>query len=567
MTIKTDLILYHAHIYTVDPAKPWAEAVACAGGWIVAVGGNEEILGLADADTEQIDARGRLVLPGLTDAHVHFLQYATRRQQVSLFGVRDFEEVRRRVRQAIETAVPGQWVQGWGWDENSWGVQPTAAYLDDIAPHTPVVLARMDMHTWWVNSAAMKQAGLTSATPDPLESRLDRDANGNPSGILREWNAIRLVEPYLPKPDATTLQTWLHQAIAEAHQLGLTGIHDQRVQREGRQSFRLFQALRRQGELKLRVHMNIAAEHLAEVATLGLQPSFGDDRLWIGHLKTFADGTMGSRTALMIEPFEGEPDNYGLAVTPADALWELATQANRAGFPLSIHAIGDRAVREVLDVLSELPASERGGEDARRRGDGGLKRRLLASPPLRLTPPRPFASPLPHRIEHVQLIHPNDLPRLSQAGIVASMQPVHLLTDWPTANKVWGLRRARYAYAFRSLLDQGTWLAFGSDAPVAPLNPMWGIYAAVTRQDERGEPAGGWYPEEKISVAEAIHGYTIGPAYLAGKQHLQGSITPGKWADMIILSQNLFEIPPAEIAETTVNLTIFAGQVVYRETL
>jgi predicted amidohydrolase YtcJ len=422
--------------------------------------------------------------------------------------------------------------------------------LDDIALSTPVVMARMDMHTWWLNSAAMKQAGITRETPEPPESRIDRDAAGNPTGLLREWNAIRLVEEHLPRPDSGTLLAWLKEAIANAHQLGLTGIHDQRVQREGRQSFRLFQALRRQGELKLRVHMNIAAERLAEAAALGLQPGFGDERLWIGHLKAFADGTMGSRTAWMIEPFEGEPDNYGLAVTPTEVLWEMATQAQWAGFPLSVHAIGDRAVREVLDVLSELPSRERGGEEARTR--------LFTASPLHFS-----RSSLPHRIEHVQLIHPNDLPRLAQAGVVASVQPVHLLTDWPTADKVWG-RRARYTYAFRSLLNHGTRLALGSDAPVAPLNPMLGIYAAVARQDERGQPVEGWYPEERLSVAEAIQGYTMGPAYLSGKQDVQGSIAPGKWADMIVLSQNLFEIPPEEIAETTIDLTIFDGQVVYQ---
>jgi predicted amidohydrolase YtcJ len=318
------------------------------------------------------------------------------------------------------------------------------------------------------------------------------------------------------------------------------------VQHEGRQTFRLFQALRRQGELNLRVHMNIAAEHLAEAAALGLQPGFGDERLWIGHLKAFADGTMGSRTARMIEPFEGEPDNYGLLVTPADALWELAVQAKRAGFPLSVHAIGDLAVREVVDVLSELPSGEQGSRGA--GGQGGEK----FSP-----------AGFPHRIEHVQIIHPDDLPRLSQFGIVASVQPVHLLTDWPTADRVWG-KRSRYAYAFRSLLERGTRLALGSDAPVAPLNPMLGIYAAVTRQDERGQPANGWYPEERLTVAEAIHGYTMGPAYLAGKQAVQGSITPGKWADMVVLSRNLFEIPPEEIAEATVDITVFDGQIVWQ---
>lgn len=543
--MPADLILTNGRVYTADANQPWAEAVACANGRIIAVGRNEAILALAGDKTERLDAGGRLVLPGLTDAHVHFLQYAIRRQEVSLFGLRDFAEVRRRVAQAVAKAESGQWVQGWGWDENLWDMAPTAAQLDDIAPQTPVVLTRMDMHTWWVNSAALRQAGINRETPDPPESLIERDVDGNPTGLLREWNAIKLVEDHLPRPNSATLKLWLKEAIAEAHKLGLTGIHDQRVQREGRQNFRLFQALRRQGELKLRVHMHIAAEFLSEAAALGLQPGFGDERLWIGHLKAFADGTMGSHTALMIEPFEGEPDNRGLAVTPADMLWELATQAGRAGFPLSIHAIGDLAVRQVLDVLSESPVSEQ-------RGDFSVSPPLLCS-----------SAALPHRIEHVQLIHPNDLPRLGQYGIVASVQPVHLMTDWPTADKVWG-QRARYAYAFRSLLEQGTVLALGSDAPVAPLNPILGIHAAVNRQDERGQPAGGWYPEEKLSVAEAIQGYTLGPAYLAGKQTVQGSITPGKWADLTVLSRNLFKIPPDEIAETQVDLTIFDGRVVYQ---
>jgi hypothetical protein len=275
-------------------------------------------------------------------------------------------------------------------------------------------------------------------------------------------------------------------------------------------------------------------------AALGLQPGFGDDRLWLGHVKVFADGTMGSRTARMIEPFEHEPANRGITITSSKALWQLAEQAQRAGFSLSIHAIGDLAVREVLDVLSELPPQPSDPVSA------------LGQP----------ASP-PHRIEHVQLIHPDDLPRLNQYKIVASVQPVHLCTDWPTADRVWG-RRARYAYAFRSLLDQGAKLALGSDAPVAPLNPLLGINAAVTRLDQAGQPHGGWYPAERISVAEAVYGYTMGPAFLAGKEQLQGSLTPGKWADLIMLSQNIFEIPAETILATTVDLTIFDGQVVYR---
>jgi hypothetical protein len=529
--MKAQLILHNAKVYTVDPNQPWAEAVACAEGRIVAVGRNEAIQRLAGPETQTIDAKGRLLLPGLTDAHVHFLQYAIRRRQVSLFGVRDFEEARRRIRQVVEQAQPGQWVQGWGWDEYPWDAQPTASLLDELAPHTPAALARVDMHTWWVNSAALKLAGITRHTPDPPESRIERDANGEPTGLLREWNAIRLVQEKIPRPTADLLYTWLREAIAEAHQLGLTGIHDQRVEREGRQSFHLFQTLQRQHKLKLRVHMNISADFITEAARLGLQPGFGNDHLWLGHVKAFADGTMGSQTALMLEPFEGSADNRGLAVTPAGELWELAVQADNAGFSLSIHAIGDRAIREVADVMSEFH-------------------------------PDPAAGRLPHRIEHVQLLHPDDLPRLSRHNIVASMQPIHLILDWETANKVWG-RRARYAYAFRSLLDCGTLLAFGSDAPVAPLNPITGIYAAVTRQNEQGQPQGGWFPEERISVAEAIRAYTLGPAQLAGKTHRQGSITPGKWADMILLSRNLFEIDPSEILDTQVEMTIFDGEVVF----
>lgn len=527
--MKVDLILHNAHIYTVEPTYPWAEAVACAAGRLVAVGRNQDVLALAEPDTSLIDAGGRLVLPGLIDAHVHFLQYACRQQQVNLFGVRDIAEVRRRVHAAVAQAAPGQWVQGWGWDETRWSIKPTAAWLDDIAPDTPVVLSRMDMHTWWVNSVALKRANITAETPDPPQSQIDRLPNGQPAGLLREWNAIRLVEPHLPSPAMSVLQGWLQQAISQAHRLGLTAIHDQRVEREGQQSWRLWQALRRDHQLTLRVQANIAADYLPAAAELGLQAGFGDDRLWLGHVKAFADGTLGSRTASMLAPFENEPANCGLIVTSQAELTTLATQAAAAGFPMSVHAIGDRAVREVIDVLSAISA------------------------PI-----------LPHRVEHGQLIHPVDIPRLAQHDLVASVQPVHLLTDWPVADLYWGAR-GRYAYAFRSLLNHGTVLACGSDAPVAPLNPLLGIYAAVTRQDEAGKPPGGWYPQERLILAEAIEGYTLGAARVAGKQHLQGSIKPGKWADLVVLSHNLFARPPAEIPHVNVVMTIFAGQVVYQQ--
>lgn len=533
--MTADSVITNGRIYTVDPARPWAEAVAWRDGRIIAVGSNTDIEPLMARPTRRIDAGGRLVLPGLTDAHVHFLPWAIRRHQLSLFGLTDLAAVGERVRAATAALEPGQWLIGWGWDSNSWERQPTAALLDAWAPHNPAVLARMDMHTWWVNSAVLDIAGVTVATPDPPESHIGRDADGQPNGLFSEWNALALIEPHIPEPDEATLLRQLREGIAEANRLGLTGIHDQRVEREGRQSLRLFQRLHHAGELKLRVHCNVAADYVAEAAQIGLAAGFGDDRLWLGHMKAFADGTMGSRTAAMLEPFDGEAGNTGVTVTGADELWRLIVAASETGFPISIHAIGDRAVRETLDVMGEWQTT------------AGARAQLT----------------MPQRIEHVQLIHPSDLPRLAAHGIVASVQPVHLQTDWPTADVVWG-ERARYAYAFRSLLDQGAALAFGSDAPVAPLDPLQGIHAAVTRQDSRGLPSGGWYPQEKLTIAEAVAGYTTGPARLSGKADRLGSVTPGKYADFVVLSQNLFAIDPASIAATSVWLTVFDGDIVHQ---
>lgn len=533
--MNPDLIIHNAKIYTVDPQLPWAEAVAVHNGRFLSVGSNQEILTLAGSETTVIDANGRLLLPGLIDSHVHFLDTAERNQQLSLFRQADFGEALRQVETAVAQKAPGEWLLGWGWDEIKWDTLPTAAHLDAIAPHTPIALARLDMHTYWVNQAALDAAGITAHTPDPADSKIERDENGRPTGILREWNALQLLLPHIPQPDGATRQAWLRQTIAAAHRFGLTGVHDQRLEKEGQQSFRLWQVLQRDGDLTLRIHMNVAADFLAEAATLGLQSGFGNDHLWIGHLKIFADGTMGSRTASMLTPFVGESDNRGLIVTPADELWQIATDAADAGFALSVHAIGDRAVREVLDVLIERETADAG-------------KRL----------------PMPHRIEHVQLIHPDDLARVDHSHIMGAVQPVHLQTDWQTADRVWG-SRARYAYAFRSLLDRGMKLAFGSDAPVATMNPFVGMRTAVTRQDEGRQPAGGWHPAERLTLPEAIYGYTMGPALMSGKEAVQGSISPGKWADMVLLADDLFTMAAEDMGETAVDMTLVGGEIVYQK--
>lgn len=531
--MPADLILTNGRIYTQNPSQPWAEALACGNGRLLAIGRNDEIEALAHNHTTRLDGAGRLLLPGLIDAHIHFLETAKRTQQVSLFGVADFEEAMNRVETAVQNAQPGQWVQGWGFDAHQWGVDPTADLLDRIAPNTPVVLAQMDMHSIWVNSAVMQAVNLTQETPDQPKSSIERDSDGRPIGILREWNAMGLVTPHIPQPTEDELLHWMKEAQAKAHQLGFTGIHDQRVEHGGARSFRLWQRMEREAALKMRVHMHIAADFIPEATKLGLQAGFGSERLWVGHCKAFADGAMGSHTARMLAPYEGEPHNRGLVVKSNEELWHFTRTAGAAGFPMCVHAIGDEAVRDVMDIFTEHLATPEGQ---------------------RLT--------MPHRIEHVQILHPDDLPKFGHNGIVTSMQPYHLMTDWRTADKVWG-SRARYGFAMRSLLNHGATLAFGSDAPVAPMDPMAAIYAAVSRQDLDGQPEGGWVSEENLTIAEAVEAYTLGPAAVAGKTAVQGSLVPGKWADFIVLSDNIFELPAAQIPDVNVDVTVVASEVVY----
>ena len=528
------LVLYNGKLHTQDPDCPQATAVAIREGRILAVGSDAEIKPLAGLNTQTIDLGGRLVLPGFTDCHIHFLEYALRRSQVILDGMDDWQEVRRRIQAGVERANPGEWVLGGGWNQNLWGdgTLPTKADLDDISPQNPVALSRTDGHSMWVNSLALEKAGITAETPDPPKSRIDRDSDsGEPTGILREWEAIRLIQDVIPEPDDETIVTALRESIAEAHRLGLTGIHEMRVEGEKKPALRAFLRLRQRGDLLLRVACMIPLEYLDETIALGLGSGLGDATLRIGGVKLFTDGSMGSGTAWMLEPFEGSDDNYGLVITPKEELFDVARRAQAAGISLAIHAIGDRAIRTVLDVLTEV----QGGQP----------------------------STLRHRIEHVQCIPPSDVHRLAQLGVIASMQPPHIMDDWAVADRVWG-KRGRYAYVFRSLLDAGTHLAFGSDCPVAPLNPLLGIQAAVLRQDMKGEPEGGWYPGERLTVAEAVRGYTLGAAYAVGLEDALGSITPGKLADMVVLSRDIFTIPPEEISDTQVDHTIFDGQVVYR---
>jgi predicted amidohydrolase YtcJ len=541
-----DLIFHNAKIYTVDPDRPWASAVAIRKHRIMAVGDDAAILDLAGPETERVDLDGRLLLPGLCDAHIHYLYWSMSLDEVPVSDCTSKAQMLERIARRVAESPPGTWITGQGWNESRWGETrfPTAADLDAVTgPEHPAIFWRSDMHGAVANSAALKLAGIDAATPNPPGGLIERDTAGQPTGVLKEL-AIGLVADHIPPLDDATRDALLEQGMATLHRLGITAIHDQRMKDhdEGPLSLAAYQRLRRARKLKLRINANIAAHHLDDIAGLGLHTGFGNDYLRLGHVKFFSDGSMGSRTAALLSPFEAldgdDADNTGLFITPPE---ELATGFRRTaelGFPVSVHAIGDQANRVVLDIFEEL-------------ADAGLQ------------------PTIPHRIEHVQIIDPADLPRLARLGLTASVQPIHVTDDMDTADLYLGERGA-HMYNFRTLLDQGTLLVFGSDAPVADPNPFLGLHAAVCRQRVERMPAAPWYGDERISLAEAIHAYTLGAAQAGGWEQVIGSITAGKRADLIVLDRDLFALEAAgvtgdEIAGAQVVMTVFDGEVVWRD--
>lgn len=528
------LVIHNASILA-DPSQPTAarpQALAVFHGRIAALGDDAAVVALAGPDTEVIDAGGRLVLPGFVDSHIHLFDMAMRPHEVQLAGTRSLEEALARVAAWVAATPPGTWILGGGWNQDAWGpaAMPTRHDLDRVAPHHPVALTRMDVHTFWLNSQALERCGIGRETEPPEGGAIDREPDGSPTGIIRE-HAMGLVYDRIELPGEDLVAERLAETIQTLHRLGLTGAHDQRLRAEGPLVWRALQRLRRENRLTLRTVTNIGRAQLPHAIAAGLQSGFGDDWLRVGWLKLFADGSLGSRTALMLDPLEGEPDNSGMALDSAEEIYTLAHQAAAAGIATTVHAIGDRASRQVLDLFSTL------------RGR--------------------YGSELRHKIEHVQLVHPSDLPRLADLGVAASMQSVHLADDWQPAERVWG-PRARYAFALRSLLESGATLALGSDAPVASANPMWGLYTAVTRCDLSGQPAGGWYAEERLTIDQAIAAYTVGPARAAGNDDRLGRLLPGFLADLIVVDRDLPAVEPAAIKEAEVCLTVVGGQIVHR---
>ena len=530
-----DLILYNGKLHTQDQRYPNVSAIAVRDGKILAVGKDAEVLVLAHAETEKVDLYGRRVLPGLADAHIHFYEWAVLLRMLVLDDVDSLGDLIERVHDAVIETEDGAWVVGQGWNQDNWDerVLPTRADLDVVAPKNPVILWRKDLHLAVVNSAALVKAGIERHTPNPEMGVIQHDAQGEPNGLLNEL-AINLVRDVMPAPTDDFVDDALQECAAQLHRLGITSVHDFRIMGDenGGQALRTFQRLRAKNELKMRVCCMLPGEYIDEAVRIGLQSGFGDDNLWVGGVKLFSDGALGPRTGWMLESYE-DSDETGMPLTPMSEMAEKISLAQKSGLGTTIHAIGDRAVRELLDVYSEVLD---GDVDAPR-----------------------------HRMEHVQHSHADDLTRLAPLGLVASIQPLHLVEDMDMVDALLG-NRGCWAYAFRDLLDAGTVLAFGSDCPVVSPNPFLGIQAAVTRQKDDGTPADGWYPEQRLTVAESVYAYTMGAAVASGRQARIGSLSPGKLADLVVLDQDIFNISPLEIGKTQVVMTIFDGEIVYRST-
>jgi predicted amidohydrolase YtcJ len=531
-----DRILINGHITTLDRTQPQVTALAISRDRIVAAGTDDNIRALAGPGTVVDNLEGRIVIPGLTDAHIHWEGVAHSLREIDIFEVPTKQEALRRVAERVRTAAPGEWLVGRGWTQDFWPDRafPTAADLDAIAPNNPVYLMAKSWHAAWVNSAALRIAGITANTPDPAGGSFVRDASGQPTGLLLEAPAMTLVWNHIVPPTPDQTADLMLEAQRRAWSAGLTGLHDF----DPPTCLIALQLLRERGEHGLRVVKNINVPWIEHAHALGLRWGFGDYWLRIGGLKIFADGALGPRTAHMIEPYEGEPQNTGIVVTDKEEMAELVSRASAAGLPSTIHAIGDRAVHDVLDVYEAIRAEE---------AASGIPR-----------------SARRHRIEHVQLIHPDDVGRLGQLGVIASMQPIHATSDWQMADHYWGAR-AKWSYNWRAQLEAGAVLAFGSDAPVEPFDPLKGIYAAVTRRRPDGAPGPeGWYPEGRLDMDTTLRGFTQGPAYAAGLEHDLGTLAPGFLADLVVLDRDLFAVPPDEILATQVLGTMVGGEWKYR---
>jgi predicted amidohydrolase YtcJ len=530
-----DLIIVNAKVWTVDPARPTAQAVAVLGDRIAAVGSDAEIEAWRGPATRRIDARGKLLLPGFNDAHVHLVAGGVQLENVQLHDVGNAQEFAQRVAERARSAPRGQWILGGDWDETKWtpAKVPSKELIDRFTPDTPVFLSRYDGHSGLANSVALRLAGITSQTPDPPGGVIVRDAGGNPTGVLRDAAMGYAARVIPPLTDGQRLQA-VKRALALAASVGVTSVQNMNPDYD---DMRAYSELLERGELTVRIYVAPLIPQVDDQTKIGIRHAFGGPFLRLGAVKAYADGSLGSRTAYFAEPFVDQPENRGLLgdeMHPLSLMLARMMKADAAGLQICTHAIGDQAISIVLDLYAEVAKAH--GEADRR-----------------------------FRIEHAQHMASKDFDRFQQLHVIASVQPYHAIDDGRWAEARIGHDRASRSYAFRTFLDHGVRLAFGTDWNVAPLNPMLTLYAAVTRATLDGRNPGGWFPDQKLTVAEAVEAYTLGSAYAEFQEKEKGSITPGKLADMVLLSDDIFSIAAEKIREVRVCRTIVGGKTVWEQ--
>lgn len=531
-----DIVFINGKIWTVDDSKPEAEAVAVFNGRIIAVGSTKEIQPFIGKVTRVVDLKRKRMLPGFIDNHTHFISGGFQLQNVDLRFAKDEYEFAAIIKKRAEDR-PGKWITGGDWDHDLWksGKLPTKELIDQYTPTTPVFVNRYDGHMALANSYALKLAGITKDTPDPPGGTIVRDSiTGEPTGLLKD-EAMSPVYRVIPDPSDDDVLNAARLALAEARKFGVTSIQDMAYSNAER-DIKTYVELYRCGELTSRMNCATFITNWKSLARSGLQAPFGNDMVRIGFLKAFVDGSLGSSTALFFQPYDSDPTTRGLPmdVVTDGRLEQWMTSADSARLQLRIHAIGDSANSLLLDMFE----------------------RIVKKNP---TWDRRF------RIEHAQHIHPKDFKRFAKLGVIASVQPYHAIDDGRWAIKRIGYERCKTTYPFRTFLDNGVMMCFGSDWTVAPLNPLLGIYAAVTRRTTDGANPNGWFPEQKISVREAIRCYTINNAYAAFEEKEKGSITVGKLADFVVLSDDILAIDPVKIESVEVEMTVLGGKIVYQK--
>jgi predicted amidohydrolase YtcJ len=519
-------VITSSTVFTGLPACPWVEAVGIKDGLIAAVGSNQAVTS-ALPDAGIIDMPGRMVTPGLVDAHCHFVSYSRSRLLVNLKDLTSITACREKIEAVVEKTEPGRWIVGFGWNHNLWENKrtPTKQDLDDISPHNPIMMARTCGHSEWLNSRALEAAGITPASMDPPGIRFDRNPDGSLTGLLHE--AREMVQKSIPPFERDQLMACIHAGQSEILKLGLTGLHSC----ESLEEWDMLKDMDSAGKLKLRIHHLFQYYDFETLDNRGLKWLNGSDRLWLGHLKLFADGSLGSATALMHAPYEDDPENCGIHCLDADELKDNVLKAYKRGFSVAIHAIGDKAGTRALDAI----------ENGRKHCPG----------------------PWRDRVEHIQLYTPDDFNRYRDLGVVASVQPGFVRFDWPVAEKKWGPERCSRAYAWKKMMNNGIRLQFGSDAPVEPIAPILGLQAAVLRQSPDFKPEGGWYPDQCLSIEESLTGFFQTAAWMSGKEDRLGSLEPGKLADLTVFENDLKGLHPREWHDVDVEMTIIGGEVVF----